>query len=84
MRKIQAYFQNEAEAANARDKLRSINVEDGMLEKVPGGRNISDVVGDLFNGEKHGDHHVLNFHVSEENHQEAHTIVKEHNGRFRD
>ncbi|MGM0846596.1 MAG: hypothetical protein ACQEUT_16600 [Bacillota bacterium] len=82
MRKVQAYFENETEAQNARDKLKSINVEDGMLEKVPDGRSISDVAGDLFSGEKH-EEHVLNFHVSEENHQKAGAIVKKHNGRVR-
>jgi hypothetical protein len=81
MKKIQAYFENETDAQNARNRLKTINVEDGMLEKVPDGRNISDVAGDLFSGEKHNDSHMLQFHVSEDNHDQAHSILKEHNGR---
>ncbi|MGD6804555.1 hypothetical protein FZC79_13945 [Rossellomorea vietnamensis] len=82
MRKIQAYFGSETEARDARNKLKSINVEDGMLEKVPDGRSISDVAADLFSGEKH-DPHILNFHVAEEDHEKAGAIVKEHNGYVR-
>ncbi|EDL64091.1 hypothetical protein [Bacillus sp. SG-1] len=82
MRKVEAYFQSEAEAESAKNKLKSISVEDGLLENVPGGRNISEIAGDLFSGEKHDGSHKLSFQVSEENHHRAHSIVKEHNGRL--
>ncbi|TYS14101.1 hypothetical protein FZC78_19860 [Rossellomorea vietnamensis] len=79
---MQAYFGSEIEARDARNKLKSVNVEDGMLEKVPGGRSISGVAAGLFSGEKL-DPHVLNFHVAEEEHEKAEAIVKEHNGHVR-
>jgi hypothetical protein len=86
MKTIKAYFENETDAHNARNRLQSISVEDGMLDKVPNGRNISEVAGDLFSGEKHSDSddaHVLQVRVSHENHDEVHSILREHNGRVR-
>jgi hypothetical protein len=84
LKKIQAYFENEADAKDAREKLKSITVEDGMLENVPDGRNISDIAGDLFSGEKHHkDPHMLEVDVSDDDYDKAHTILREHNGQVK-
>ncbi|WP_421383548.1 hypothetical protein ACOJQI_03340 [Bacillus salacetis] len=84
MKKIKAYFENETDAQNARNKLQSLTVEDGMLEDVPDGRNISDIAGDLFSGEKHHkDPRMVEADVSDDDYDKAHSILREHNGRVR-
>jgi hypothetical protein len=86
MKKIQAYFKNENDAESVRTKLRTLNVEDGMIEKVPNGRNLTDIVSDLFGGEDHsraGNPYVYEFMVSEDDHDKARTIVQDHYGYIR-
>ncbi|WP_456272356.1 hypothetical protein [Bacillus sp. AK031] len=86
MKKVEAYFKNENDAEGVRTKLRTLNVEDGMIEKVPNGRNLTDIVSDLFGGEEHrrGDNpYVYKFTVSEEDHDKARTIVQDHYGYIR-
>lgn len=85
MQRVQAYFKDENDAESVRAKLKTINVEDGMIERVPEGRNITDVVRDLFSGEDHNGHdpHVLEFNVSDDEHDTANSIVKENNGYIR-
>ncbi|WP_077624624.1 hypothetical protein [Sediminibacillus massiliensis] len=85
MKRIQAYFQNENDAEDAKTSVSTLKVENVSVERIPENHNrIEDIIKKIIEPNKNGGHspQVLQFDVAEEDYPEADKIVKESRGHI--